>query len=117
VTDEPIVGTLTSGMVADLAAKQGWPKANSVEGCLVRDLADGWIVAINGHSEPVDCNPPGTMGWKVEPYHMTFWRNGWMAYDVRPFVERGVTQEYAITVGGPAIELELRELLTRLLAE
>jgi hypothetical protein len=107
-------GPLTCGMVAELAIKQKWGVANKVEGCLVRELADGWIVAINGHDYVIDCEPEGTMGWKVEPYHMVFWRNGWMAVDLRPFVEAGVTQEKGVIVGH--CEPELRRVLERLLA-
>lgn len=107
-------GSLTCGMVAELSIKQKWGVANKVEGCLVRDLGEGWIVAINGHAETIDCKPEGTMGWKVEPYHMTFWRNGWMAVDLRPFVDNGLTQEMGVVMGDS--EPELRLLLGRLLA-
>jgi hypothetical protein len=107
-------GPLTCGMVAELSIKQKWGVANKAEGCLVHDLGDGWIVAINGHEQTIDCQPEGTMGWKVEPYHMVFWRNGWMAADLRPFVENGITQERGVVMGHS--EPELRRLLERLLA-
>src|SRR5205823_2509147 len=109
-------GRLTSGLVAELAIRSQWGPANAVEGCLVRDLGEGWVDAVNGHGRTIECIPPDTMGWKVEPYHMTFWRNGWMAVDVRPFVEDGKTQEYMVSMGGPGVEAELRELLTRLVS-
>ena len=68
-------------LVAELAKKDGVARIDKLDGCWERQIGEQWWIAINGHTELVDCS----RGAKVPPFNCYVEFNGWPAGIFSPY--------------------------------
>ena len=66
-------------LIAALAKHDGIAPLNQHDGCWVRRLDTEWVIAVNGHSTSLSCEPPDCMAAMIAPYEAAVWFNGWLA--------------------------------------
>lgn len=62
-------------LVAELHEALELPPLSEIPGCWIRHLDEHWVIAVNGHTTPVQ--EPGLPA--LPPYHMYVEFNGWPA--------------------------------------
>lgn len=80
---EPI--TVLFNEIAELCLARGIENIKDMPGACYLRVDDQWELAVNGHKEDVKCEPSGTMGATIPPFHAAVWFNGWLAGFVAPF--------------------------------
>jgi len=95
-------------LVAELAGQLKVSKINQLPGAWVCQVDRLWVVAANGHREPVRAEPDGCMAADLRPFEMAVWFNGWLAGLFTP-------SDGFVCVGAAGNEDELiRALLARI---
>lgn len=83
IAERPIIEAFY--LVSQLALKDGVSPLNTRTDCWVRKIDDQWTIAVNGTKAQLTCEPEGTMGAAIEPYHMAVWYGGWLAGLLSPY--------------------------------
>lgn len=65
--------------ILELTQAHGVKGISSLPDAFELEIDETWYLAINGHDEPVDVDPPEGMEVEVPAFHFAVWYNGWPA--------------------------------------
>lgn len=71
--------------VVGLAERMGVRRISELPGVWRVTLADGWVIAVNGHETTLRADDgAGGMEADIPPFHAAVWRGGWLRGEFSP---------------------------------